>query len=446
MKLYAFLGTSKYEPCKYRSEAAAPPFTSPSVCFVQTAVALKMGSDFEGATIFATKDAREKNATLLRKEFQQNHLAEPTVVSVPAGHTQEEIYEIFDALKDHIDEQSPVVFDITHGYRSQPILGVMILNYLQSLSSGFELVDLLYGAFDPLHYREQGTENTEYPIVSLMPLWELNEWSAAFQNFDKTGNAGLLSKYAERTQRQYMSALGGPPPERPGLINFAKALQEWQQAIELCAVPQLYARNRYFDLLQHQLDAPWNDFTQELGRFVKPLRERLQQIVEPMYTERWDSIDGLRAQLEIMRWMNKYGRHQPFLTMAREWLKTFTALAISIPVEELHELYFGAAVQLSLCGKLEPDVIEDLDSVCGAGSYQTLLHLGEVFGSQFYVLAKDITEARNGVNHCWIGRSPEETNAIKIATGTAQKVLDEFPVLLDKLRVELGEIAVIEEA
>lgn len=442
MKLYAFLGTSNYSNCKYVFEKNGTRSTSPSVAFVQTAVALEMGEALKGMTIFATKEAQEKHEKALCEEFRKHRLAEPTVVLAPAGHNQREIYELFDTLKEHIDATSPVVFDITHGYRSQPILGVMILNYLQSLSSDFELHDLVYGAFDHSHYFTPETkdrENSEYPIVSLMPLWELNAWSAAFHTFEKTGDAILLTEYAERTQNQEMKALGGPPPERPSLKSFSSALKEWQQHIELCAIPQIYAEKRYFDTLQRQLDTDWNDFTHELGRFVEPLRARVKEVVEPMYTDRWDSVDGLRAQLEIMRWMAKYERYQPFLTMASEWLHTLIALHLNIPVEELHNDYPGAAAQIGRWGSLNSDQIQELKKSCGDNAYDQLLQFGEVYGKEFYSLIGGIKDARNGVNHCWIGRSAEEVDAYNIASGTAKKVLSAFPDLLDKLRVELGE-------
>lgn len=444
MKLYSFLGTSKYEPCRYISEDSARPFRSPSVRFVQTASALQIGEALQSTIIFGTQFAFKKNRDLLDEEFKSNGLPSPTFVLVPDGQNQKEIYKLFESLNKYIDQEVPAVFDITHGYRSQPVLGILVLNYLESLSETFQVADLLYGAFGKAGRNDDGTPDTEYPLVSLMPLWELNKWAAGFHIFEKTGDAKVLSEYAGRAHDEHMKHHSYNPNQRPRLQSFASTLLGWQQNMDLCAIPQLYGRGkgeRHLLSLERQLDQEWNDLTNQMGRFVKPLRQKVDEIVRPMFSERWDSIEGLQAQLHMMKWMHQYGRYQPFLTIAREWLSTLVAIAIDKDADDISKYVLPRLAHL---GKKQENLtkLSDAESElkekkekADPSIFKDIERLQNIFGDDFFGIIDSVTNARNCVNHCWF--QDQEANAFTKVNSASEKVLIQFPEFLEMLSAEL---------
>jgi CRISPR-associated Csx2 family protein len=414
MHLYAFLGTNPYSRCRYSYEDSG--YVSPPVRFVQTAVAEQLGDGLDDVTIFATPAAEKRNSQGLRDEFRELEIdVDPNFTEVPQGKNRTEMIQLFETLNTHLADCERAVFDITHGFRSQPLLGVLILNYVQSVRPEFELEDLVYGAFDLTEYKNNGeSPHTEFPLVSLMPLWELNEWAGAFRTFEQTGDATALCERSNAAQDRRMRLLKGSAPARPELKTFAANLQRWQRHVELCAVPYLYGEDGMLAHLEGELSKDWNPFSKELGRFVAPLREKLRETIEPMSAPDWTSKDGLEAQLAVMQWMSDHDRYQSFLTMAREWLNVLMALALTKDLEELDNGFIG---KVAAVGRNE----ESADAA--------IRSLQETFGSDFCSFVDTVVDARNAVNHCWIGR-PDDLNAAKMVRTTADKVLERFPLLL----------------
>lgn len=428
MHLFAFLGTGRYSACRYELENSESPWVSPSVRYIQTAVALSLGDELGAVTIFATSQAQETHSASLKAEFADFGLEIPLqFVDVPTGMNSNEMFELFEILNDKIGDSPRVVFDITHGFRSQPLMGLMILNYLRATRPQLIIEDIVYGAFDLNDYR-QNDESPEltYPIVSLKPLWELNEWAAAFRTFQQTGDARALTDKANQTHNSHVKKrLGqdGPIEGRfPKLKTYANTLSKWQRQMDLCAIPSLFdeqgkgVTSGYL----HQISTEdWDELSDTVGRFMRPLRTMVAETVEPMIADDWFSIDGLEAQLKILEWLKEHGRHQPFLTIAREWLGLLIALAIGKPAQAGDSLVGLMAAYASR--QYDPKKDSKGDRI------ELARRISEIFGDDIKI-ASDITNTRNGVNHCWIGHSEPSTKVI-------EKVLDTYPSLLDALRL-----------
>ncbi len=56
-------------------------------------------------------------------------------VDIPMGASEQEIWNIFNIVLDQIRENDFVVFDITHAFRSIPMLAIVILNYAKVIKN-----------------------------------------------------------------------------------------------------------------------------------------------------------------------------------------------------------------------------------------------------------------------------------------------------------------------
>ncbi len=121
-------------------------------------------------------------------------------VGIPAGKSKEELWEIFAAFGDHLEDGGDIVLDLTHGFRHIPALLPSATQYYAARKKKLNLRGVFYGAFE-------AKENGITPIFDLTPLYDLSEWAYG---------ARLLRDY------QFSAPLGGmlhesrDNPERPG--------------------------------------------------------------------------------------------------------------------------------------------------------------------------------------------------------------------------------------
>ena len=158
--MFAFLGTADYLPCNYLLNGRE----INNVRFVQEAIASLLCKDWteeDRIVIFLTEDACSRNWTdnsqidpngkILQREGLKSRLeslnlkAEIHPKDVPNGQSESEIWEIFDIVFNQINSDDEVIFDITHSFRSLPLLVTIILNYARILKKiKKQVADLYY--------------------------------------------------------------------------------------------------------------------------------------------------------------------------------------------------------------------------------------------------------------------------------------------------------------
>ncbi|AEF80718.1 TIGR02221 family CRISPR-associated protein [Leadbettera azotonutricia] len=179
----AFLGTGDYKECVY----------SYSGNKIKTKFAQRATIDFfcknytENDKIFIvlTEGAKEKHWDVpeigLKSILESlNTTAKIETVDIPDGKSEMEIWDIFSKIYDVLDNDDSVIFDITHGFRSLPMLGFAILNYARHLKN-INVMGIYYGA-----YEARNEENTA-PIFNLTPFYQLMQWSSAADTFVNYG-------------------------------------------------------------------------------------------------------------------------------------------------------------------------------------------------------------------------------------------------------------------
>jgi len=211
LKLFTFIGTNDYIPCYYKFGE----HTSSAWKFFQTAlVQLFMDSPDEErkVCVFMTSLAEEKNwlgseqPPGLPAEIDQLKNSEKyrditlTGIKIPEGFSKEEIWRIFEALEAQVEPGDKIIFDITHSFRTIPLLTLVLINYVRMFKE-FEVYGVYYGAFEKLGpakvVSEMPLKNRIADIVDITELIKLFEWSSASDKFIASGNAKQLCALAK---------------------------------------------------------------------------------------------------------------------------------------------------------------------------------------------------------------------------------------------------------
>ncbi|WP_372775249.1 TIGR02221 family CRISPR-associated protein [Mangrovibacterium sp.] len=103
------------------------------------------------------------------------------------GDTEEQIWTNFQRLYNCLQEGDEVYFDITHGFRSLPMLVLALNNYSKFLKNT-QVLSITYGNY------EARNQNDEAPIVDLTSVSELQTWTVAASMFITSGNTEMISQ------------------------------------------------------------------------------------------------------------------------------------------------------------------------------------------------------------------------------------------------------------
>jgi CRISPR-associated DxTHG motif protein len=150
--LLTTLGTTKYtETVYFFGEQRAD-----KTCYV--AKALCQLFEIDRVVLLLTEEARATHWNCLQ-DCLPSHV-EKIARAIPEGKTEAETWEIFDVLVDSIEPNTQLLFDITHAFRSIPVLMLLGAALLRK-AKNVEIQGLYYGLYRP--------GQAETPIIDLTP-------------------------------------------------------------------------------------------------------------------------------------------------------------------------------------------------------------------------------------------------------------------------------------
>jgi len=253
-KVYlAFLGTNDYLPCTYYSDDREPMDTR----FVQEATLCFFCNGWsrdDRILIFTTDEAEKKNwqdnghkdretgkalrCKGLNKCIEDLNLSVPFYnVTIPDGKSEAEIWDIFRIVLDQLNQGDEVVFDITHAFRSIPMLAIVILNYAKTVKD-ISLSGIYYGAFEVLgsipEAKKIALQERRVPVLNLTSFDQLMEWSFAINRFIEAGDAAHISRLANLSARSLLSKTKGGDRSSHLIRRIARDLDKFTKALSTC--------------------------------------------------------------------------------------------------------------------------------------------------------------------------------------------------------------------
>lgn len=163
MQYFTFIGTGDYKVVDYQLRDDPNIYTTR---FIQEVIVRKYYDDIEDVYIFCTEESKKVNGLtvqdLLTKQYQKQVHFLILEQSVSAESIIEQMEE---RLKDHF------IFDVTHCFRSIPIVVTLVTNYLE-VATGFKLKHLYYGSYETQQAMDLITEYDYSKLANELATFE----------------------------------------------------------------------------------------------------------------------------------------------------------------------------------------------------------------------------------------------------------------------------------
>lgn len=321
MELLTVLGTGKYEETCYvwKDQQAKTRYVAEALCeFFQPSK----------VTVFVTEEAKAMHWNGLQEKLGDRFSVND--VLIPSGKSEAEVWQIFEKVVCSVEQNSSIIFDITHAFRSIPLLVLLAAAFLKK-ARNVEIEGVYYGAFEV--NREQP------PIFDLTPAIKLLDWLTATDKFINTGSSLELGQLLSTIQRDFYRNNNQKQSEiRPTrLLSFGERIQAISRSIELI---------RPIDLMNETARLQNTNTSQlesEIGIFAKPFELLLSQIQQDygqfarLNNELNTPLIELKKQFILLQWyVNKKFSSQAIL-LGREWLISALCIADGIIDYREHE-------------------------------------------------------------------------------------------------------------
>jgi len=324
MKAISFLGPTRYTPtiyCYNGNEKETPFFTEALVHFFP---------DLEQILVLLTPTVRnpppDKPDNWAEVQRRLGDLVKP--LPIPEGHSEAELWDIFNALTASVDEGDTVVFDITYSFRSLPFLTFLAAAYLRTARQ-IKVHKIIYGAFEA----KDAANRT--PVFDLTPFVGLLDWLTATNQFIYTGDGRYLARLLERSDLFEHPRRKLTPAEREAeatskrIHNAADSIEETTAAMLTSLIPHaerasanLIARLECAALDLAAIAPPYRVLAERVRTSYIPFAQP-----DPMTQ---DIAADLEVQLALARWYLDKGHIPQAGTLMREWLVSAVAYRLGI--------------------------------------------------------------------------------------------------------------------
>lgn len=431
----SILGTGFYEECAYTKEKEEEhkPFTSTPTRFIQQASLELVGAngwtEEDRVIIFLTKKARELNwnKTITERKRYGKDTPEPykgleTVLQemglkatiedkdIRDGMNKEEIWEVFQTIYDTLEEGDEVYMDLTHSFRFLPMLLLVLGNYAKFLK-GITIENIVYG-----NYEARSIAENEAPIISLLPLASLQDWTFAAANYLQNGRVTQLEGLANKELKEMLQNTKDINQDARALNKYVKTLSTFTKDLLNCRGQAIRS-----------------------GEAINAIRTEAKRIEKVIITPMAPVLDKINHSLEIFlpnehvfngfyaaQWCFNNQLYQQAITLLQENIVTYICLQKKLDisnksqremVNKAFNIYLNHTKeeQWKLASKNEEQRLSEKQTIRELLEYPVLKELS----STFLVT----TNTRNDYNHA--GENPNPTKA--------QKLIDSIECRLKKV-------------
>ena len=317
-------------------------------------------------------------------------------VMIPEGKSEREIWEIFQIIFDNLDRGDEVVFDITHSFRSIPMLVMVVLNYAKVVKS-VSLKGIYYGAFEvlgtPAEVEKMPLAERLAPIFDMTPFDSLMDWSVAIDRFLGAGDASLVAGLAKEGVKPLLAASEGSDVKANQIRKVANAMEGFSRSVATCRGKFIAVNAAKLRNLIESCDA---------SRLIPAFQPLLHMVAKKMEIFNGDELkNGLAAA----KWCLEHNLIQQGFTILREALISFIVSDAGCnPDEEKNRETVSYAVKLldnSSSGLNDgQDLGPNTDDINGVTlKYLELLRNNPTLMKLVKRYYSRISQYRNDINH-----------------------------------------------
>lgn len=332
----SFLGTNDYLDCIYYRDGFE---TRRPVRFVQEATlsfCCRNWGEEDRIIVFTTQEAERKNWVddghrnpktneVIRRRgldagIRSLGLGVPhRNITIPEGYSEAELWRVFQAVYDALLPKDRVTFDITHAFRSIPLVATVALHYAKIMKD-VHLEGIYYGAFEVLgsiaEARSIPAESRRVPILELTAMDQLMNWTIATDRFLGSGDATYAANLAADGVRAILRETKGQNVAGKTVRSLTGVLEKFSRLFTTCRGPDIA---RVVKELREKIDACRG---LDLYPPFVPLFERI--------ASRLEAFDGsdLDSGLAAVRWCLDHRLIQQGFTLLEEVIFTHVVRAM----------------------------------------------------------------------------------------------------------------------
>lgn len=402
-KYLAFLGTNEYLECYYTLQHKA---TSEPCRFIQEALIRVFCQNWtkeDSILIFTTDEAKQKNWEScyfgeryigLQDRLSQLHLScVSSQIDIPEGDCVEALWKIFDTVFEHVGNQDELIFDMTHGFRSLPMLALIILNYAKFIKN-CTLAGMYYGAFETLgpiyQVKEKPVEQRIVPVFDLTPFVSLFDWTVGIDRFLNTGDASVIASLTNEVIPQILKESDNQYLEHTcNLRKIVQAIFNFSQNSVMCRRKELtYSALTIPEYLDRAILSS-EQILKPLTPLLKTMQERFQAFAPDQ---------ELANMFHIVRWCSDRNLIQQGLTLLYEGIITELNNRLGLRGETYHERQI-VTTAIRLMKMKDP---AGLSQQFYDKYHLTFGDVQQCFpepSAQFLSIFETLRQARNAINH-----------------------------------------------
>ena len=363
---------------------------------------------------FSTKEEEE----YLGLEYvleQMNLPVEIRPVDIVDGKDEDEMWEIFITLFNELKDGDELYFDLTHSFRYIPMLVLVLGNYSKFLKN-VTIKSITYGNYE-------AREDNNAPIVDLLPLSALQDWTYAAGQFLENGNVSRLQHLCNEELKPILREAKGSDLEATNLKKFINTLADVIDERVTC---------RGMSIIKSESFRKMKNVSDKLETTkIEPLNPVFDKIKKSMVS--FDENENIKNGFSAAVWCFKNGLLQQSATILQEFVITFVCSRHGIQIDDEGKRDWVTSAFAIKCNNLaekdwrlnkEPEVAE----IQKERIKQILAD--DLFASRDFVNAfVSLSEVRNDYNHSGMRsvRKPMSTNNIK---SNIEKCINIFGVML----------------
>ena len=423
------LGVAFYETCRYQKDD----FTGSETLFVQKSLLeyLQQKENWGGEndlvlmllTDLARKNNWKKNlktrfCAKLQKEVAYQGLEKILLdmnlsyqdIAIPDGKDSDEMWEIFEVIFDELQKGDELYLDITNSFRYLPMLLVILVNYAKLLKN-VKVKAIFYG-----NYEARDKESNIAPIMDLLPLSVLQDWTLAASDYLRYGQVLKLYELSESSLLPILKNTKTRTKDTEMLRAFVRKLKEMVEERTTCRGYAIVDSKNVRNLMRTASGIQKVTIVQ-----LKPIFEKIKQSLND-----FDAKENVLNCIKAAKWCCANKLYQQATTLLEEGLGTFLC----------------CHYQLDYRNKANRDAVFSCISIKtqskDSAGYETNKELVDniladesVWGNKAFVtILQKIVELRNDYNHAGFKENPF----------SAQTIIERVELLLDGIEEVLSQI------
>lgn len=340
-----------------------------------------------------------------------------TIKNLPDGNTEEEIWNIFERVFNELQDEDELYFDLTHGFRYLPMLVMVLINYSKFLKNT-SVKSITYG-----NYESRNKVTNEAPIIDLLPLSALQDWTYAAGQFLDSGNVQRLIKLNKDAIKPIMILSAGKDENAVKLTGYTNYLNSFVGDMQTC---------RGLNIIQSTNLKKLMTLTNEIqSTFIKPLNPIFDKIRNKFQV--FDIEGNILNTFIAAQWCADNGLYQQAITILQEGIQTLICSDCGYDIldKDIRMLVSGTIV---LYTKNTPEkdwtfppqyTLERIEEA--KKCMREMLKNKEL--QRFAKIYASSTEFRNDLNHSGMRSTPKDANNIQKGI---QKVISQAILILKK--------------